>query len=115
MRIRVWKCLVFLITFSGSVAADGLEAPNCPLPPDAGHWYSVADLPEAIRTDFTTHIHNEIAAPGAAFQETDVIEDLPIRRLVEIRHFQTRWVILYEVGGLAPHLHLVAYDLDPSG
>jgi hypothetical protein len=117
MKTRAWKCLVFAVAFSSSAKAYAIEAPKCPLPPEASRSYTIAALPEVVRADFLSHIRGSIAAPGENFNPSDVTfpNSPPSRRLIEIDHFKDRWLIIYEQGGIAHFLHLVTYRISHSG
>jgi hypothetical protein len=115
--MRPLKYLIFLAAFAAAIPAYGAKEPACPLPSGASRSYAIADLPKAIQTDFMGRIGGSIAAPGKYFEATDEIlfAGAPRRRLIEIQHFNDRWLIHYEAGGIVLTEHLVAYRMPQSG
>jgi hypothetical protein len=84
------------------------DPPSCEPLKDIPFLASIRELPRAIQDQLTSNLPDLVDA-GRRFQATDVGEG-PRRRFIAAARAGNRWVAAYEHGGIAYHIHVVAFD-----
>ncbi len=75
---------------------------------------ALADTPPILKAAMNRDI-GRYALPGQPFDDHDVVTTGVSRRLVWIRKRDTRWAIAVEVGGKAPFIAVLAYEMGYDG
>jgi hypothetical protein len=76
---------------------------------------SLSELPPDIRRALQDICGGCIFANSdAPWNPSDVMNNLPQRRLVSIEHVGTEWRIQYEHGGIALHSHTITFSTQPT-
>jgi hypothetical protein len=110
MRLHLSAVLFALIpTFAFAQAV----LPSCPVPDGMERTEDIQTLPLPVAHSLQRHVPN-LSPPGSRFNGGDALspgQTTPDRRLVEIFHRGSRWVIVYEAAGRGYHLVVVTYDV----
>jgi len=87
--------------------------PPCAAPNGATVTASLDEAPASLVQALTQRI-GKLVAPGARFDETDVLITGRNRRLIFIWNAGTRWIVATEHGGYVYNDPIFVYDLSPD-
>lgn len=77
--------------------------------------YSLAGLPDALRSDLSARVGN-LADRGQPYQSTDaiVLNGAPTQRFIRAVQSDHNLFVWYEQGGIAVRARVVVYDIDAA-
>jgi hypothetical protein len=84
--------------------------PSCSVPNGVSSASLQAGAPPALLAALKEHV-GDIAAPGTAFDATDVVVTGRSRRLIFVWNVGRRWIVATEHGGRGYNDPIFAYDL----
>jgi hypothetical protein len=96
-----------------SVAARADNIPPCPLPAGATAIVLPAGLPDAIARNIADRLGTRIAAPGEAFDATDVVQLGIGARYIFAWKIDTAWIVALERGGRGYGRPVFRYEPSP--
>ena len=76
---------------------------------------SITSIPPEVMLALTSLCDGCVFADfGQPWNPSDVVNELPRRRLLKAEHNGSKWIIQYEHGGIGKHTHTAIFESQPT-